>query len=593
MFKNVHYNNRKGVMHVWEQVDGEDLYDQVQWVPYVYVASSDTSSKTLTIDGKPVVRKGFSNYFDYAEFCKTNMTYEDNVKPEIQFLAERYHNIPDDELVAPSLKVYSIDIEVHTEDSDPLHGWKPESADCKVVLISIHDMSSNKTTTFGLHPYTGKYSKEKFLDYIQCKSEEVLLLNFFNFMNRTSPDVITGWNISQYDLPYLINRIKNLFGEESNIYNKLSPIGTVRMWEREKMYNIDIAGVHILDYIDLYKWYSPNRIENYRLETVAQYELEKGKVDYSEYKDLRTLYKENWDLYVTYNIIDALRVSQLEEKLGYIKQVQSLSLLTRVPMKFFRMVTNLLEGLFLVHLKRNNLCAPHLYGGSQEGYEGAYVKEPQRGLHGWLTSWDITSSYPTAIITLNMSLETYFGRILNMTEESVIERTKKRNFPDFEMMKEGIGRVRMSGKKLETFNKALEKRLLCIAPCGSVFATKPNGIMSNVEHNLFLQRIEIRNKMTKLKKTLLELRGDNLIKTKEKINQLNNLQNAYKTMLNSMYGGLAVPYSRWFNKNIAEAITSCGRHTMHMGEKIINQIIDEYLRDKSTQSIINSIDTLL
>ncbi len=574
MFKNCFYSSRKSTVHLWEQVNGEDLYTKIDWVPYVFVPSADGDIKS--IDGKTVTKKEFNSYYDYTEYTKSAMALEDRVKPEIQFLAERYGLIPDEEMLPPKLKVYFIDIEVFSAPgSTNVHGWKPEYTECPVVLISVYDNTTNRTTVFGEKPYAGKYSKEKFIDYIHCTTEENVLLRFFNFMSRNPCDVVSGWNIAQYDIPYLINRVKSLFGDESNVYNKISPIGVVRMWERENQYSIDIAGVHIMDYMDLYKLYAPDKLESYSLNFVSTHELDKGKVDYSEYKDLRRLYDENWDLFVTYNIIDALRVAQLDEKLGYINQVQSLSLLTRVPMKFYRTVTNLLEGLLLVYLRRHGLCAPHMYGGSQEGYEGAFVKDPQKGMHDWVVDEDLISSYPSAMITMNMSLETYFGRIQGIDEQLVIEYTKKRCFPDFTMFKEGQGRVQFIGKKLESFNKALEKRLLCVSPCGSVFATKPAGVIATVQRELFWKRVEMKDKMKKVKGSLAELRADNLSKAKEKAAQLHNLQNAYKTMLNSMYGATAVPYSRWYNKNLSEAITSCARHTIKMGVVYVNEILNE------------------
>ena len=572
MFRSCYFDSKRNKIHLWEQINGQNLYNTVDWIPYVFVKSNNGEIKTIY--GEQVIKKTFNSYYDYNEFCKSTISFEDKVKPEIQFLSERYSSVPDEEMIPPQLKMFFIDIEVYVEDTDDIHSWKPEKADGTVVLISVYDNIKNKTTVFGIHPYKGKYHKEKFIDYFECKSEENLLISFFNFIGRNNPDVISGWNISQYDLPYLINRIKNQFGEDSNIYNKLSPIGVVRMWERDGIYNINIAGVNIIDYMELYKWYAPNKLESYSLDFVSRYELDKGKVDYSEYKDLKRLYNENWDLYVTYNIIDSLRVGQLEEKLGYIKQVQSLSLLTRVPMMFYKTVTNLLEGLLLVYLRRNNMCAPHLYGGSQEGYEGAYVKDPEKGLHEWVVDLDIVSSYPTAMITMNMSLETYFGRIQGMDEQTVIEYTKKRSFPSFTMYREGQGKVLFSDKKLETFNKALEKRLICISPCGACFSTKPAGVIATVERELFWKRVEMKDKMKRLKSSLSELRDDNLKKSKEKVAQLHNLQNAYKTMLNSMYGATAVPYSRWYNKSLSEAVTSCARNTIKMGVQYVNELLN-------------------
>lgn len=911
IFKNIHYDTRKSVMHVWEQIKDKNLHNEISWVPYVFVEDSD-SDGIKTIEGINVSKKTFSTYNEYYMYQKNNSNcLENNLKPDIQFLSEKYHNIPDDEIENPKLTIYSMDIEVFADDFP-----KPEEAKSPVVLISIYNILENKTTSFGVKEYNGKYKDEQWFTYIHCKNEETLLRQFVGFINRYPPDVITGWNCvpitntiykekeivmlstivkgdilsmgdivnvvyprsfkkvndiklsnghvlktsadhvipikyidnnkytklsenrknkqilnegdmkvsdipfldkscfvqvpfdlnkndnididnnllymagliytdgsmrdktrqcegyriyqsntelleqlpyvttsicgnrkkgysrhikhsiikdvydyiyneagektlnltllsrlskeqfylflsgmldgdgckcdvgmglcdytsdgidklydlclwngifvtrsknmmrfieydetklylkhphrwsnmrhttntrtssqksSQirfkkidgcyyikiddiketdetvemvdiktssnyfitsgvrvhnclnFDIQYIVNRCLRIFGEDSNVHQKMSPIGNVRTWQsKDDIFNINIAGLTVLDYLELYKWYSPTKLERYTLDYVSNYELEKGKVDYSEYKDLRELYDANWGLYVEYNVIDAYRVGQLEGKLGYIKLVQTLSLLAKTPMRYYKTQTDLIEGILISYYRRNNLCAPIFYGGVQEGYEGAYVKEPQIGLHKWIIDLDIMSSYPSAIITLNMSNETYYGRILGFTEDVLIHHMKNKQLPEFDLMKDS-GKTHFSGRKLELFNDAIKKRLLCVAPCGSVFSTTTSGTISTVEKYLFYKRVEVKSKMLKMSKTLSALKGDNYIKTEEKIARYKGLQNALKIILNSMYGILAVPYSRYFNTNIAEAITSVGRHTIKSGEFFVNELLN-------------------
>jgi DNA polymerase elongation subunit (family B) len=381
-------------------------------------------------------------------------------------------------------------------------------------------------------------------------------------------------NCQDFDLQYIVNRSIRIFGEDSKLHQRLSPIQNVRTWvTKEGDFNMDIAGVTILDYLDLYKWYAPSKIERYTLQYVSNHELEKGKVDYSEYTDLKTLYDANWDLYVEYNIIDAYRVAQLEEKLGYIKLVQNLSLLCKCPMKFYHTQTILIEAIFITYYRRNNLCAPTFFGGTQEGFPAAWVKEPSIGLHHWVSDLDITSSYPSAIITLNMSVETYYGRIIGFTEDLLMEHMKKRVLPEFDMMKD-TGKVHFGGRKLDLFNEAVNKRLLCIAPCGSVFSTSIPGVISTVEKSMFYKRVEVKKKMNKMKQKLSAMSPKDAEKTKERIARYHGLQNALKIILNSTYGILATPYSRYFNVNIAEAVVSCGRHTIKQGEKFVNDLLN-------------------
>ena len=568
-FTATYYDTKESIMHLWEK-DGEDSkYSEVYWVPYVFLKSPEGHIKT--IDGETVTKKEFSNYQNYYAYCKDNHSiFENKVKPEIQFLAEEYHPIPDDEIPVPRLRNYFIDIEVAHEGGFP----HPEQADHPVVLITIYDNYTGQSVTFGEKELKKKLPKNAI--YLACETEQTLLRKFFHYINKFPCDVISGWNIWNFDLPYLINRTKNLFGKDTTMYKMLSPINVVRTWQSKKYneMNIDIAGMTILDYMDLYKWYSPHNLERYSLDFVANFELEKGKIDYSEFVDYMDFYNRDWDKFVRYNIIDAKRVFQLEQKLGYIKLVQSLSLLTKVPMKYYAAMTQLLEGALLTHFRRNNMCAPYFAGGHQETFDAAYVKEPQRGIYDWVVDLDIASSYPTAIITLNMSLETYFGRIINLTEEQVVAYTKRRQFQPFDMYKD-TGKVSFSGLKLQKFNKALEKGLLAVAPCGSVFTTSQPGVLADVERRLFSKRKEVKGQMIEMKKELSKMVSASTKKEKleERSQQLFDLQWALKILLNAMFGVTAVPYSRYFNTNIAEAITSCGRESVKSGEKFVNYLL--------------------
>ena len=570
MFINSYYETKESTMHIWESVDGQPNYRTEYWIPYVFMRT--TGGDIKTIDGHTVTKKTFDTYNDYYSFCKDRSNiYENKVRPEIQFLAESYHNIMDDQIDVPRLRICSLDIEVAHEESFP----DPESAEFPVVLVTLYD--GERSVTFGEKEYSGKKTDV----YLHCEDESELLRKLFAYMHKYPAHVLTGWNIYNFDLPYLINRSKKLFGKGSKIYMQMSPINIVRTWEAKKLgrdqMNVDIAGVTILDYYDIYRWYGPN-LESYRLDYVAHHELGVGKVDYSEYEDLRKVYKENWDLYVEYNKVDAQRVYQLEEKCGYIKLVQSLSLLTKCPMKYYHTMTQLIEGTLLTHYRRNGLCAPIFFGGDQQTFEAAYVKEPQAGMHEWIVDLDIVSSYPTAIITLNMSTETYFGKIAGFTEDQIMEYTRDREFPDFYCHKDTAGNIHFTGPKRIKFNEALEKGLLTIAPNGSVFTTHEAGTLAAVQRNIFAKRKEVKGMMIDLKKQLAEKKDKDM---EEKANQYFDLQWALKILLNAMFGVTAVPYSRYFNTNIAEAITSCGRATIKAGEKYVNRFLqNDWILDK-------------
>lgn len=587
-------------MYLWEQINGVDDYNIVNWVPYIF--KPDDEGTTKTIDGVPVSKKNFGAYRDYNEYQKENKydIYENEVPKEIQFLAEKYHTVPDADIQVPNLKIYSIDIEVHSEKGFP----HAHSAEHPVVLINVRQFGGGHNITWGIKEYTGENTEG--VEYIFCQDEAQLLQQYFEWWHRNAPDVVTGWNITPnnkmnkrggFDFPYLVNRSKKLFGVKADLYKKLSPISVVRCWEDNEsgaMY-IDIAGVSVIDYFALYKWYSPKNPENYKLDTISREELNLGKLDYSQYTDLKTLYHENFNLYVDYNVIDNKRIEELEDKLGYIRLAQNLSLLCRCQMESYTSSVALIEGLMLTHYRRNNLCAPRLEGGNQSWFPAAFVKEPQRGQYDWVVDLDIASSYPTAIITLNMSPETYYGRlvayedqhgrmidVINGRDEIDIEEVakletpitefvKKRKLPRFKLMRD-TGITIIEGDKLDKFNQVLEKGLVCVAPCGTMFLQNKKGAFAQVEQETYAKRVAIKNLMKEARAKANRARNpDNKKEHQIRAANLFALQWALKIVLNSAYGVTGVPYSRYFNVNISEAIASCGRRSIIDGQKYVNR----------------------
>lgn len=581
MFKNCYYDTKKSEIHLWEQINNTNLYDVIPWTPYIFIPTKEGDEDARTIFNKPVQKKTFQTYYDYYQFIEENKKpsiSENNVKTDIQFLAERYHGIQDEDMYVPNLLVYYIDIEVFSNIGFP--DWKDPKD--PVILISIRNSQTKQTITFAYDVFGNRnYETDNNVRYIKCDNEEDLLRRFFTFMHKFPCDVLSGYNIWWFDLPYIINRSKSLWGEEvgRQLYSRMSPINVVSIWEQKSSgnMNLDIAGVTILDYYDVYKHYGKN-LERYTLEFVCQTELGIGKLP-NPYNSLNELAEKDWNKFVDYNIIDCERVNDLEHKLGYIRMIQALSLLCKSPMRNYNVQTQLIEGLMLTYYRRNRLCAPYFKGGEQKPFEAAWVKQPHIGMHEWVVDIDITSSYPSHIIALNMSIETFFGRIVGLAEVSVIDYTRKREFPPFKITKEKNSEwviEEFKGDNLKKFNMALKKGLLAIAPCGSVFTTKIPGVVSKVEKSVFFKRKEVKGKKKEWsdKANECELAEDKEHCLEKKM-QAHSLQLALKIMMNAFFGILSVPYSRYFNVNIAEAITSCGRHTIKSGEKFCNELLNE------------------
>jgi len=160
------------------------------------------------------------------------------------------------------------------------------------------------------------------------------------------------------------------------------------------------------------------------------------------------------------------------------------------------------------------------------------------------------------------------------------------------MFKDDKGIVKFKGKRLKSFNIALEKGLLAIAPCGSVFSTSKTGVIAEVEREAFFKRKEVKDKMRAMRDKASELPdGEEKEQLLIKAQELFSLQWALKIWLNAFFGILAVPYSRYFNTNIAEAITSCGRHSIKQGQQFVNDYFNDYEIPGLPKDMIAYIDT--
>ena len=667
MFKNIHYDKWQNVMHLWYNDEEQNChYTTEYFVPYVFIPNSDGNINSIY--GHKVSKKEFKTFEDYENFCRKNqyIIEENNVKPEIQYLTEKYFDISDSNIFTPKLKTAILDIEVnveprinwlleiktrnknstlestytikyieenfsdeHKENLEYYNGelnlWSkydverfsiddefpnPDDALQPVVVVSIYDDFNNIVYTWGLQKYRG-FNGEVRNIYVQCKSEEELLRNVLFHLGNNCYDIITGWNNINFDILYLYNRCFNIFPEETygtredrnRIFDLISPIKSVRQWKSFNGWNFDAAGITIVDYMEIFKIYSKLaglNHESYRLDNVAKKELKEGKLDYSEYINLKNLYNQNFDMYVDYNIIDVIRVKQLNDKFRYIELIQQLCLLSKVPLRYYDSVTALIEGIFLVWYRRNGYCAPTFKQNTQSSFPAAYVKAPLVGTHKWCIDIDITSSYPHQMIVCNMGNETYFGRILvqqpfdeiknpddflpneilkyRISEDDCINYTRKKEFPPIIIEINGNWQF-FNNEKLKVINNSLKSGLLSIAPNGAIFKTNKPAIIATVEKELF-------NKRKDIQKEYFKAVEEN---NKEKIIQLKALETAVKRILNSIYGSLTVPYYRGFNIHIGMAITACGRHALKSGINSINEILNNYSKYDKLKTVIGEL----
>ena len=545
--------------------DGRRVEEVVNYKPYLFFPSrrgNNTHYKTL--DGKPVEKMEFDSISDAKDFMKrysdvSNMEiYGFNLFPYV-FIYDKFHGQMDYDI--SKIKIISLDIETDSSDGFP----DILKADKEVTAITLS--RRGEKVVLGMGDYKPKSDR---VHYIKCKDEWHLLNNFLQVWQsgRYNPDILTGWNVEFFDVPYLVNRIRNILGDHEA--KKLSPWGFLeeRMVEirGSESQTFAPAGINILDYLNLYKKFKFEQQESYKLDSIAEKELGEKKVDYQSmgYKSLDDLYKRNYELFIDYNIHDVTLIDMLEERLKFIEQVVAFAYDAKV--NYSDTMTTVRPWDVIIHnylLDRAIVIPQFKKGKFDESLVGGYVKDVKVGMTNWVVSFDLNSLYPHLIMQYNISPETKIGRL--------------ESYPSVDSI---------LTKRVDIQNDGYAH-----AANGVVFRKEKQGFLPALMEKMYNDRTEYKNKMIEAKKRLEDTPNEASEERRLIANEIakyHNLQLAKKIQLNSAYGALANEYFRWFDFDLAEAITMSGQLSIRWIERDFNAYLNRLLKSNNIDYVIAS-----
>jgi DNA polymerase elongation subunit (family B) len=392
---------------LYRGVDGDQRITQkVKYKPSLFVPVKEPT-KYKTLDGKFVERIQFDGISDAREWVKeyeeySNTTYYGNKQYQYTYISDNFQGHIDYDI--SKIVIANLDIEVASEN-----GYATvENANEKITAITIK--AKNNFYVFGCGDFT-KTKEMTNVHYFKCKNELDLLEKFLSQWQNILPDIITGWNVAFYDVPYLINRITLMLGEDAasrmSPWKKFSQRTVILMGKQHTVF--DIVGVGILDYLEMYKKFPPPGInpENYKLNTIARLDLKKEKLSYDEYSNLYELYQQNFQKFIEYNIRDVELVDELEAKHKLIEMVLSIAYDAKVNYNDVFTQVRMWDTIVYNYLRNKNIVVPQKKRNTKdEAYAGAYVKDPQTGMHKYVVSFDLNSLYPKLIEMYNISPET-------------------------------------------------------------------------------------------------------------------------------------------------------------------------------------------
>jgi len=527
---------------------------------------------SLSLTGTKLSKVDFNSIDEASEFVRNYSNVTDiygQTSIAHQFIKEKYPN--DIDFNFKKFVILNFDLEVEHDNGFP----QPEDANDVIMSVSMKVFGRDQWITLGFNDYEPKRSNDI---YLRCKDERDLLTKFIGFWKRINPDIITGWNIEEFDIPYLINRMNKVLGEK--ITKELSPFcNDARNVIKE--YNVKgggksyrILGITTIDYLPLYKKYSPDKRESYRLDYIGEVEVKEKKVDYSEYdNNLMRLMRENFNKFITYNEQDVNLVEKIDDKLQFMMLAIKVALMTKSRFQEIFGTVKIWDNLIYNMLSKDNIQIPpsKYFDEDDESFVGAYVKDPNPGAYDWVVSLDLTSLYPSIVRMYNMSPETIFdhaqGNINWMMSMKALDKSIV----------------------LDLYNKNL-----VMAANGSTYKKDIEGILPKAMTMLFNERKRYKKMMLEAKKEkekYIEDGGkdeDFLEAISNKIAMLDATQQALKIIANGGYGAIGNKAFRYFDPNIAEGITLTGQMTIRFINDRMNVFLNDYFKTKDVDYVITT-----
>ncbi len=545
-----HVAQQKQFIHHYYIEDGKRKTSKVRFQPSLGV-KCEKDTGWHDIHGQNVGIIKFDNIFEMYSWKKENKDQADiynDVTPTYQFIAEEYPNdivpISFDEF--KNMKVFILDIEVYSTEGFPF----PAEARWPVTAITIMDMYKNKFVTLACGDYDN--SQNENVNYIKCEDEAELLTKFINLMEVQRPDIISGWNSEYFDIPYIVNRAKNLL--EPGAVKRMSPMGEVsayKLSDTEEGYHI--KGISHLDYLQIYKKTSRAQRENYRLDTVAKAELGEGKLDYhAEFDNLADLYENDYQKYINYNIKDVDLIAQMNHKLSFLEIKLTQSYYAKVNFEdSFGSVKIWDIMVYNEMLKEKMLTSPKKHHVKQD-FPGGFVFEPTPGMKPWLAVPDITSSYPNNIRALNISPETLVPR--SELSDELIEIQDHVRMMDWSPHNQSFIDI---NHEFGHYTEILQQYDVSLSANGEFFTKDKEGLFPRLVSKVFDTRVAKKGEAKALKKQMKEEGSteelENAFKTADA------LQYALKIFMNSFYGVFSNTHFRYYDIRLAAAVTTMGQ----------------------------------
>lgn len=574
---------------------GERIAQRIAFQPTLYLPTQE-ESEFKNLYGQNLEAKTFDSLYRAKDFTSKykeveGFTIYGQANYINQFLQRQF---PEEIVFDPSkIVIGKLDIETTCEDGFP----DIDKAKEEIICATFHESLTGTYWVFS-NKQRGRINTDHFrkyidagaqIEFIECDNEEKMLMAMLDKWEAVAVDVITGWNLEFFDLPYFINRLYRIFKNEEFINARLSVWGIVNKREftvggqfggEEERMKYVLGGTSVIDMMDAYKKFAPEKQESYRLEHIANVELGEGKLSYDEYDSMHTFYKKDYPKFVEYNFKDVWLLNRIEDKLRLLEFIITLAYMAKVNYIDVFFPVRVIESVCYDYLINHKVVMKAKLGGKgdkTEKYSGAFVKDPKVGLHNWVVSFDLESLYPSLIRQLNLSPETLAPKYYNHEVD-----------PD----------SLLSGKL--DLSYARENNIV-VAANGHHFTKDVEGFLPIVISRLIDGRKQVKKEMLDAERMKEKATGTAKKKLEDEISFKHLKQLALKILANSIYGAMGNQYFAFYDIRLAEAITKHGQYASLFIAGELNRYMNaalktdgvDYVLYMDTDSVYLSFDAMV
>jgi DNA polymerase elongation subunit (family B) len=452
--------------------------------------------------------------------------------------------------VDAEMRVNTFDIEVDDRRGFPEDGEEP------IICLTSHDSYDDEYVVWlydapeaevpppeDLPDYEGIVSDADLDFRVEVFAEEAAMLDaFIEYLDRTDPDVMTGWNFEDFDAPYVLDRMEVL-DERDEVDVDLSPDRLSRIGEvwRSGWGGPDVKGRVVFDLLYAYKRTMFTELESYRLDAVGERELGVGKERYAG--DIGDLWERDPERLLEYSIRDVelcVEIDRTQDVIAFWDDARKI-----VGCKLEDATTpGDAVDMYVLHMAYGNFALPSKGQQEAEEFEGGAVFDPISGVREMVSVLDLKSLYPMSMVTINASPET---------------------------------KVDPDAYDGETYR----------TPTGVHFRKEPDGIIREMVNELLDEREE--------KKAL---RNEHDPGT-EAYEQYDRQQGAVKVLMNSLYGVFGWDRFRLYDREMSAGVTSTNREvidftagvTEELGREVTYGDTDSVMLSLGDLSKENAIET--